>query len=256
MLLMEGSGFRISPGHFSERHGLIFIVALGEAVISIGVGASGLEINEGVLVPAALGLGVIVAMWWTYFDVNALAAARHLTMVAGKDRAIMAREAYTTLHLPMIIGAIFFSLGVEMTLAHTNEALHTIPAAALCGGLSLYLLAQIGFRLRCGGSLAIPRVIAVLTLTGIFAVSEQFIALAVFSAVAICFAVLVAYETVGERESRRYIRSHEDATWSQAIAGTTYWVEGVSVETGRMWHKRFPLPTHKLGDSQGIRQHR
>jgi len=214
MLLMGMSGFRISPGHFAERHGLIFIIALGEAVISIGVGASGLEIDEGVLVPAALGLGVIVAMWWAYFDVNVLAAERHLARVEGKDRASMARDAYTTLHLPMIIGAIFFSLGVELTLAHTNEALQTISAAALCGGLSLFLLGQIGFRLRCGGSLAIPRVIAFLTLAGIFAVSGQFTALAVLSAVATTFAVLVAYETVGERESRRHIRSHEDATWS------------------------------------------
>ena len=46
ILVMDVSGFRVSPGHFSERHGLIFIIALGEAVISIGIGASGLGIGS------------------------------------------------------------------------------------------------------------------------------------------------------------------------------------------------------------------
>ena len=46
ILVMNVSGFRVSPGHFSERHGLIFIIALGEAVISIGIGASGLGIGS------------------------------------------------------------------------------------------------------------------------------------------------------------------------------------------------------------------
>ena len=213
MFVMGLSGWRISSGHFSERHGLIFIIALGEAVISIGVGASGLEFNSGVLVPALLGLGVIVAVWWAYFDVNALAAERHLTSAEGIDRAALGRDPYSYLHLPMIIGVIFFSLGVEMTLAHTGQVLQTVPAAALCGGLALFLLGQIGFRMRCGGSLAIPRMIAVLTLVAIFAVSGQFTALAVLSAVATCFALLVAYEPLGERESRPRIRSGEEARW-------------------------------------------
>ena len=213
MFVMGMSGWRVSPGHFSERHGLIFIIALGEAVISIGIGASGLAPNAGVLIPALLGLGVIVALWWTYFDVNALAAERRLVSIVGADRAALARDAYSYIHLPMIVGAIFFSLGVEMTLAHTNDALSTVPAAALCGGLILYLLGQIGFRLRCGGSLAKPRVIAVLVLAAIYGVSGLFTALALLSAVSLVFALLIAYETVAERESRRHIRSHEEATW-------------------------------------------
>ncbi len=64
ILVMNVSGFRVSAGHFSERHGLIFIIALGEAVISIGIGASGLGIGSQVVIPAMMGLGIIVAMWW------------------------------------------------------------------------------------------------------------------------------------------------------------------------------------------------
>ncbi len=107
MYLMKMSGWRISAGHFSERHGLIFIIALGEAVISIGVGAHDLPLDGGVVIPALLGLGVIVALWWTYFDVNALAAERRLASISGADRAEVARDAYSYLHLPMTIGAVF-----------------------------------------------------------------------------------------------------------------------------------------------------
>jgi len=82
-LMMDVSGIRVSPGHFSERHGLIFIIALGEAVISIGIGASGLTTDSKVLIPSLLGLGIIVAMWWTNFDVNALVAERRLRALSG-----------------------------------------------------------------------------------------------------------------------------------------------------------------------------
>ena len=136
-MVMSMSGWRVSPGHFSERHGLIFIIALGEAVISIGIGASGLAIDSEVVVPSLLGLGIIVAMWWTYFDVTALVAERHLRALSGIPQLRLARDVYVYTHLPMIIGAIFFSLGVKKTLAHTDEVLSMVPAVALCGGLIL-----------------------------------------------------------------------------------------------------------------------
>ena len=110
-------------------------------------------------------------------------------------------------HLPMIMGAIFFSLGVKKTLAHTDKALAIIPAVALCGGLILYLLGQVGLRARCGGSLAWPRIVAVLALGALIGVSGEFVALALLSGVSLVFALLVAYETVIERASRRRIRS-------------------------------------------------
>ncbi len=172
-LVMNVSGWTVSPGHFSERHGLIFIIALGEAVISIGIGATGLAIDSKVVVPSLLGLGIIVAMWWTYFDVNALCAERHLKVVSGIPRVRLAQHAYMISHLPMIVGAIFFSLGVKKTLAHTDEVLAIIPAVALCGGLILYLVGQLALRARCGGGVAWPRIVAALALGGLIAVSPE-----------------------------------------------------------------------------------
>ena len=111
-------------------------------------------------------------------------------------------------------GGFGLSLGVKKTLAHTDDILDIVPAVALCGGLVLYLLGQVAFRMRCGGSLAKPRVVAVLVLVALIGVSGLINALALLSAVGLSFVLLVAYETVAERESRQHIRSDAEASWS------------------------------------------
>jgi low temperature requirement protein LtrA len=40
-LIGRGRGWHISPAHFAERYGLIVIIALGESIIALGVGAAG-----------------------------------------------------------------------------------------------------------------------------------------------------------------------------------------------------------------------
>ena len=106
-------------------------------------------------------------------------------------------------------GGFGVSLGVKKTLAHTDEVLSMIPAVALCGGLILYLLGQVALRARCGRSVAWPRIVAVLTLGALIGVSGEIDALVLLSAVSLVFVLLVAYETVVERTSRRRIRSDE-----------------------------------------------
>ena len=95
----------------------------------------------------------------------------------------------------------------------SSEVLAIIPAVALCGGLILYLLGQLAMRAICGGSLAWPRISAVLALGALIGVSGEIEALVLLSAVSLVFALLGAYETVVERTSRRRIRSDETATW-------------------------------------------
>ena len=57
------SGFRIHPGHFAERYGLVVIIALGESIVAVGVGASGVALEAGVLVAAMLGIALAAALW-------------------------------------------------------------------------------------------------------------------------------------------------------------------------------------------------
>ena len=152
------SGFRIHPAHLAERHGLIVIIALGESIVAVGVGVSALALGAGVIVAVVLGIALAAALWWAYFDLVMLTAERRLTEARGEERARLALDSYSYLHLPMVAGIIFSAFGIEQTLAHVGEPLGTIPAVALCGGVALYLLGHNAFRLRYEGSLSVSQV--------------------------------------------------------------------------------------------------
>src|SRR3954468_14477164 len=139
-------GWKIVPGHFAERHGLIVLIALGESIVAIGVGAE-VGIDIGTVSAAVLGTIVAAALWWLYFDVVALVAARRLENAApGRERNAVARDSFSYLHFPMIAGIILMALGLKKTLAHTGDELPAVAAAALLGGAALYLLAHVAFR--------------------------------------------------------------------------------------------------------------
>ncbi len=122
--LLGSEGWTLVPGHFAERHGLFFIIALGESIVAIGVGASH-GVDGGVITAAVLGMGLAAAMWWAYFDVVALVAERRLAGTpAGKEQNELARDSYSILHFPMVAGVVLIALGMEQTLAHVGDPLH------------------------------------------------------------------------------------------------------------------------------------
>jgi low temperature requirement protein LtrA len=147
-LIGRGAGWHVSPAHFAERHGLIVIIALGESVVAIGVGATGVSLTPGIVSAAVLGTVVIAALWWAYFDVVAVLAQRQISETSGATRARLARDYYSYLHLPMIAGIVLFALGLKETIAHFDEPLAAVPAVALCGGLSIYFLTHLALRIR------------------------------------------------------------------------------------------------------------
>ena len=147
-LLFGVEGWKLVPGHFAERHGLIVIIALGESIVAIGVGAEA-GVDAGVVVAAVLGIAVAAALWWLYFDVVALVAERRLANAApGRERNAIARDSFSYLHLPMVAGIVLLALGLKKTLEHVDEPLKLVPAVALLGGTALYLLAHVAFRWR------------------------------------------------------------------------------------------------------------
>ena len=147
-LLIDPAGWRLVPGHFAERHGLIVIIALGESIVAIGVGAEP-GVRPGVVAAACVGIAVAAALWWLYFDVVALVAERRLSNAApGRERNTIARDSYSYLHLPMVAGIVLLALGMKKTLGTSSDPLKVVPAAALLGGTAMYLLAHVAFRWR------------------------------------------------------------------------------------------------------------
>ena len=62
--------FLIQPSHFVERHGALIIVAFGESVADIGIGAAGHPVTITLITQAALALALAAALWWAYFGVG------------------------------------------------------------------------------------------------------------------------------------------------------------------------------------------
>jgi low temperature requirement protein LtrA len=200
-----GRGWRIAPEHFAERHGLIILIALGESIIAIGVGA-GFELTAGVLVTAGLGIVVVSALWWLYFDVAAIFARTRLMEASGVERARLALDSYSYFHLPMVAGIVLFALGLETTLHHFGEALETVPAVALCGGAALYLLAHIASLFRTTGRVFRRRTIGAVVLLAVVPAAVSIPALAALALVSAVCSLVVAYEAIRHREHRVQVR--------------------------------------------------
>src|SRR6187401_17816 len=97
-LLVAGMrGWRVSPEHFVERHGLIIIIALGESIVAIGVGAAGLPLDAGTVTASLLGITVACALWWSYFDWTVFVAQARLREAQGVERAVLARDLFSYL---------------------------------------------------------------------------------------------------------------------------------------------------------------
>jgi len=141
-------GWKLVPAHFAERHALIVIIALGESIVALGIGAAG-DLTAEIVAVAVLGVGLAAAMWWTYFDVVALVSAKRLAkMPVGRELNEMARDAYSFLHLPMVAGIVLVAFGMKVAIAHPGDHLADTPAFALLGGVAVYLLGHVAFRYR------------------------------------------------------------------------------------------------------------
>jgi low temperature requirement protein LtrA len=202
-------GFQVSAGHFAERFGLIVIIALGESIVAIGAGLEG-ELDGGVLLAAALGLTVACGLWWAYFDVVALVAEGRFRQSEGHERARMARDSYSYLHLPMIAGIVLVALGVKKTIGDVDKPLDTVPAVALFGGIALYYAAHVGSRLRLIGTLNKQRAVAVVLCLALIPVGTEVDAVVALALAAAVTSALIAYEAIRYAESRRRIR-HQHA---------------------------------------------
>ena len=201
------SGWRVEPAHFVERHGLIVIIAIGESLVAIGLGARGTGLGTGVIVAAVLGLLVATSFWLAYFDFFAIRGHQLLAERSGAQRTALARDAYTYLHLPMVAGIVLFAFAMETTLAHVGDELDTVPAFALCGGPALYLLAYVALRVRVARTLGGGRLVAGVACALLFPVAIVVPALVALTLVATVWVALHAYEIIWWREARARTRA-------------------------------------------------
>ena len=206
--LFGASGWRLVPAHFAERNNLVIILALGESIVALGIGAE-IDLTAGVIVAAVLGVALASALWWIYFDVVSLVTARRLALATeGRQQNALARDSYSYIHFPMVAGIVLAALGLEETLAHVDEAFDAEHAFALLGGVAIYLLAHVALRLRNAHTLNVQRLLAALVLFALIPVAVWVPAIASVIGVNVLLWAMIAYETVRVYDERRYQLRH------------------------------------------------
>jgi low temperature requirement protein LtrA len=210
------SGWRLpAPRHFSERHGLILIVALGESIVAIGVGVAKEPISWVIILASLLGLVLASAMWWAYFDVSALLGEHALASEPPETRVRLARNAYSFGHMPLAVGVVLVALGLKEVLLYVSDSSHhelteplpSVALAALIGGVVVYLLGHVVFKWLTVHSVSAVRLAAagvLLLAIPVIAGRPALLQLGVVALIVVC-AVLI--ESVVFAESRRRIRA-------------------------------------------------
>jgi low temperature requirement protein LtrA len=200
-------GWRVQPRHFVERHGLIVIIAIGESLVAVGLGARGERLHADVIVASLLGLLVAMSFWLAYFDFFTIRGRQLLDERSGEERIAIARDIYTYLHLPMVAGIVLFAFAVKSALKHLGDELGTIEALSLCGGSALYLFAYVALRFRVARSVRGGRLVAAITCLLLIPVTTVVPALVALALVAGVWVALHAYELIWWREARAQLRA-------------------------------------------------
>ena len=146
--LFGSAGWRLTPAHFAERHWLVVIIALGESVVALGVGAD-VGLDLGVAVAGVLGIALVCELL-----VDLLRRRRDPGLAptdeprgAGRERNELARDVYSYMHFLLVAGIVLAAFGLHEVLPHVDEPLEAVPAFALLGGVALYLLGHVAMPL-------------------------------------------------------------------------------------------------------------
>jgi low temperature requirement protein LtrA len=163
-LLRSERRFSINAAHFAERHGLVILIALGESVIAIALGASQHTLGAVRLGEIVLSLALVAALWWSYFDREDGRAERLLVAAGPEQRARMGILGYWYAHLALIAGIVVVAAGIRLALEHGT--VRTV-VWLLAGGLCVFMLGDVAFRLAMGMRPVLVRVAGALLALGV-----------------------------------------------------------------------------------------
>jgi low temperature requirement protein LtrA len=193
--VVGNEGFDVAPAHFVERNGLVIIVAIGESVVAIGIGAADLAVDAELVLVAVLGLLLSAGLWFTYFGGDDERAVDALAALPPLERARAALDAFGYAHLVLLLGIVCVAVGLKKATGHAYDPLDSGPALALAGGAALFLAGDVWFRhvLRIGSSL--PRAAGAALALATIPLGTEVAAIAQVAALALVVACAAAART-------------------------------------------------------------
>jgi low temperature requirement protein LtrA len=187
--------FEIAPAHFVERHGLVVIVAIGESVVAIGIGAAGVAVDAELVLVAILGLLLAAGLWWAYFGSDDdEQAERALTESPARQRPWIALHGFGMAHFFLLLGIVLVAVGLKKATGHAYDSLTYAQALTLGGGVAMFLAADVVFRRVLGLGRAPHRAIAAVAAVATVPLGGEIAAIAQIGALAAVLAVALARE--------------------------------------------------------------
>jgi low temperature requirement protein LtrA len=132
------SDWDISGSHMAERCGLFIIIALGEGIIITGASFASGSMEQGRVLAFLITFLSSVLMWWLYFDMGAERGSSHIS--EHEQAGLVARNAYTYLHMPIVLGIVIFAVADAKLLADWASPAGGKLLAVLSGGALLFLV--------------------------------------------------------------------------------------------------------------------
>ena len=142
--------FDISGAHMAERCALFIIISLGEAVLVTGASFAGLVQDGATWIAFLTSFIGSAAMWWIYFDIGAKRGSRMIA-ASGQAVGLIARNAYTYLHMPIVAGIVVTAVADEAMMTHPGHHVDFAFLAAAIGGPFLFLLGNQMFKWQTAG---------------------------------------------------------------------------------------------------------
>jgi low temperature requirement protein LtrA len=149
-LISNAADFRVGAEHFVERHGLVVIIAIGESVVAVGIGAAGLPVDAGLVWSALLGLALSACLWWSYFGRDEGRATEAMRVADPSMQGWLAVEAFGYWHLLILLGVISIAAALKQSIGHPFAELTGAEALMMGGGAAAFLLGEALFRQTLG----------------------------------------------------------------------------------------------------------
>lgn len=126
--------------HMDERFGLFMIIVLGEAILSVASGVSGINWQWQETLTAVFGFVAAASLWWLYFEC-AEESVINQALRSNQKRTLLRSYVYGYSHVFVFAGIVASGVGIQTAIEGADTGALSITArTVLCGGLCLYLL--------------------------------------------------------------------------------------------------------------------